>query len=150
MRNVAPGQLGDDADIIAGAIGGSAEAAERANYYTAGVKYLFPPSGGGYEPYIGLGFGAARVTKDVTFSVNGAELSELDLLSQYGVQLGADLAGSTVKPMMVVAAGVSRAMGRALFDVSYRYGLIFSKTGSIEEDKALNTSRIQVGVGFRF
>ena len=151
MRNVAPSQMDGDANAVAGAIGGSAKAAERATFYAGGVKYLFPPTGGGIEPYIGVGFGAASVKKDVTFSVDGAELSEADLLAQYGVQLGADLAGSTTKPLFLVAFGVTRPFaGRLFLDASYRYGLIFAKSGSIEDDKGLHTQRLQLGVGVRF
>lgn len=150
MRNVASSQMDDDAQVIATGIGGTADVAEHANYYNVGIKYLMVPFGGGYTPYVGVGGGAARVTKDVTFAENGQELSELQLLSDYGVQLGADLAGVTVKPMVTVAVGLSRGFGRGFMDVSYRYGLIFSKSGAIEDDKGLNTQRVQVGIGVRF
>ncbi len=87
----------------------------------------------------------------MTFDVNGQKLSELQLLSDYGVQLGADLAGSTVKPMITIAVGVSRGFaGRAFMDLSYRYGLIFSSADTIEDDKGLSTQRVQLGVGVRF
>lgn len=150
MRNVASSQMDEDAQVIATGIGGTADVAEHANYYNVGIKYLMVPFGGGYTPYVGIGGGAARVNKDVSFTVNGQELSELQLLSDHGVQLGADLAGITVKPMMTVAVGVSRGFGRAFMDVSYRYGFIFSKSGSIEDDKGLNTQRVQLGIGVRF
>jgi opacity protein-like surface antigen len=151
MRNVAPGQLEDDAQIIATAIDGSAATAERANYYNVGVKYLMVPFGGGFSPYVGLGFGAARVQKDVTFSVGGRELTELQLLTEHGVQLGADLSGATIKPMFLATLGMSRSVGsKAFVDLSYRYGLIFAKSGVIEDDKSLNTNRVQVGFGVRF
>lgn len=151
MSNVASGQLIDDADFVAARIGGSADAAERATYVDVGVKYLLVPFGGGYQPYVGLGVGAAQVKKDVVFTVNGAEKSEAQLLSDYGVALGNDLAGTTTKPLVLITAGVSRNFAtRAFLDVSYRYGLIFAKSGVIEDDKSLNTQRIQLGVGIRF
>jgi opacity protein-like surface antigen len=151
MRNVASGQMDDDAQLIATSIGASAEAAERANYYTVGAKYLLVPFGGGYVPYVGVGFGAARVKKETVFSINGQELSELELLIEHGVQLGADLAGATVKPLFTAAFGVTRDFaGRAFMDISYRYGLIFSDSDTIEDDKGLNTQRLQLGIGVRF
>jgi opacity protein-like surface antigen len=150
MRNVASGNTEDRAQIIADAIGGTANVAEHAAYYNVGAKYLLVPFGGGYQPYVGLGIGAAHVAKDVVFSVNGAELSEEQLLTDYGVQLGADLAGSTTRPMLVVLGGVSRPFLRRYFlDVSYRYGYIFS-SGSIEDDEGMNTQRLQLGIGIRF
>ena len=151
MRNVVPGLIDDRAALIAGVIGGTAESAARATYADAGVKYLFVPFGGGYTPYIGLGVGMARVKNDVTFSVGGAELSEDALLNQYGVQLGNDLAGSTTKPLVMVGFGVSRNFAaRYLLDISYRYGRIFAKTDDIEDDEAINSNRVQVGIGVRF
>lgn len=150
MSNVAAPFVDDAAQVVAATIGGSADVKDQATYYNVGLKYLFVPFGGGYLPYVGLGLGAAHVKKDTTFSVNGAELSEQQLLDQYGVQLGADLAGLTTKPMMVIAAGVSRNfMQRYFLDLSYRYGLIFSGD-TIEDDHAINTNRLQFGVGIRF
>jgi hypothetical protein len=35
-------------------------------------------------------------------------------------------------------------------DISYRYGLIFSNSDTIEDDKGLNTQRLQLGIGVRF
>lgn len=151
MRNVASGLTEDRAGLIAGLIGASADAVARATYVDAGIKYLFPPFGGGYIPYVGLGFGVAPVETDVTFSVGGAALSEEDLLNRYGVQLGNDLAGSTTKPLVMLGFGVSRAIAqRYLLDVSYRYGRIFGKSGDIEDDEAINSNRVQVGFGVRF
>lgn len=150
MTNVATGDMDDRAAVIANVIGGSADVGEKADYYNFGVKYLFVPFGKGYQPYAGLALGAAHVTKDVVFSVGGSELSESDLLNTYGVQLGSDLAGSTTKFMMVIAFGVSRDFARRYFaDLSYRYGAIFP-TGSIEDDKTINSQRLQFGFGLRF
>jgi opacity protein-like surface antigen len=151
MGNVATGATDDRANVIANAIGASASVATKATYFDAGVKYLFVPFHGGYQPYATLGLGAARVSQDVVFSVGGTELSETQLLDQYGVLLGSDLAGSTTKPIFLIGAGVSRNFHRRYYvDLSYRYGRIFAKSGTIEDDKGTNTQRIQVGVGFRF
>jgi opacity protein-like surface antigen len=151
MRNVAPGLIEDRAALIAGIIGGSVDAAARATYVDAGIKYLFVPFGGGYTPYVGLGFGVARVKADVAFSVNGAELGEDVLLSRYGVQLGNDLAGTTTKPLVMLGFGISRHFAhRYLLDLSYRFGRIFSKSDDIEDDESINSNRVQVGIGVRF
>jgi opacity protein-like surface antigen len=151
MRNVASGLTDDRAELIANAIGASVSAASKATYFDAGVKYLFVPFKQVYQPYAILGFGAARVNQDVVFSVNGSELSEAQLYDQYGVLLGADLAGSTTKPLFLLGAGVSRNFkSRYYVDLSYRYGRIFAKTGTIEDDKGVNTQRLQIAVGVHF
>jgi opacity protein-like surface antigen len=150
MANVASGATDDRANLIANAIGASASVASKATYFDAGVKYLFVPFRQVYQPYATLGFGFARVAQDVVFSVDGNELSETQLLDQYGVQLGNDLAGSTTRPLFLIGAGVSRDfLGRYYVDLSYRYGRIFA-SGAIEDDEGLNTQRVQVGVGIRF
>jgi len=152
MRNVASGDTDDRAQLVANSVGISVSSvASKATYFDAGVKYLFLPFKGGYQPYASLGFGAARVAQDVVFSVNGTELSETQLRDQYGVLLGTDLAGSTTKPLFLIGVGVSRNFhGMFYVDGSYRYGRIFAKTGTIEDDKGLNTQRVQVGIGIRF
>jgi opacity protein-like surface antigen len=151
MHNVVGSLTEDRAQIVADEINGSTDPVETAAFYDGGVKYLLVPFGGGYTPYIGIGSGVAHVTKNVTFSVNGTELTEQQLQELYGVQLGNDLAGSTTKGLFVVAVGVSRNFAaRGFLDFSYRYGVIFSKTGTIDGDEALNTNRLQLGVGIRF
>lgn len=151
MRNVATKDMERSAAVIVNALGGSAAIAQKATYVDAGIKYLFVPFGGGYTPYLGLGFGAAQLKKDVTFTIGGSALSESQLLSQYGVQLGNDLAGQSWRPMAMVALGVSRSFGgHAFLDVSYRYGAIFAKTKLIENDKLTNAQRLQFGLGVRF
>ena len=53
--------------------------------------------------------------------------------------------------MMLIALGVSRNfMEKYFFDVSYRYGPIFPKSGTIEDDKTIQSQRLQLGVGIRF
>lgn len=151
MRNVATGQMEDAAQVVVNALGGEASVVQSASYFDAGVKYLFVPFGGGYTPYVGLGAGVAQLKKDVKFTINGTELDEAGLLAQYGAQLGNDLAGTSNRPMVMVALGLSRNFaGRAFIDLSYRYGVIFAKTDLIENDKATNTQRLQVGFGIRF
>lgn len=149
MRNVATADMEDAAQVIVNALGGSAAVGQKATYFNAGIKYLFVPVGG-FTPYAGVGAGMASLKKDVAFTIGGATLDEAQLLSQYRVQLGNDLAGSSSRPMVTVAVGLSRSFGRAFLDLSYRYGVIFAKTDLIEDDKATNTQRVQVGFGVRF
>lgn len=151
MRNVATEAMEDAAQIIVNALGGSASVAQHANYFNVGVKYLLVPFGGGYQPYVGLGFGVGQLRKDVKFTIGGSELSEDELLNQYGVLLGNDLAGTSNRPMLLVIGGVSRDFaGNAFVDLSYRYGAIFSNTDLIEDDTLTNTQRLQLGIGIRF
>jgi hypothetical protein len=151
ITNVAPGFIADRADFIAEVIGASVDVKDKATYFDLGAKYQMPRLMTHYEPYVGLGFGIAHVSKDTTFSINGSDLSEDDLLNAYGVQLGADLAGSTTKPTMAILLGVTRAIGeRYGVDVSYRYNRIFAKTDVIEGDKGVNANRLQAGFFVRF
>jgi opacity protein-like surface antigen len=151
MLNVATSDMEDAAQIVVNALGGEAAVAQKATYFNAGVKYLFVPFGGGYTPYVALGAGLARLTKDVKFTVDGNTLDEARLLEQYGVQLGNDLAGGSTRPMLTVIAGVSRNFRtRTFFDLSYRYGAIFGNSDHIENDSTTNTQRLQIGIGIRF
>lgn len=151
IGNVAPGFIVDRADTIAAALGGTAEIKDRVTLGDIGLKYMLQPNTASYQPYIGFGVGVAKVEKKPSFTIGGANLDELQLLSQYGVQLGADLAGSTNKTTIAVLAGVTRAVGERLgIDLSYRYNRILPKTDVIADDQGINAQRIQVGVFVRF
>lgn len=151
MRNVATGAMEDAAQVVVNALGGEASITQKATYFNAGLKYLLVPFGGGYQPYLGLGAGVAQLRKDVTFTIAGTELSEAELLNQYGVLLGGDLAGSSSRPMLTVIAGVSRNFsGSAFLDLSYGYGAIFADKELNDEDTVTNTQRLQFGIGIRF
>ena len=151
ITNVAPGFIKDRADFIASVIGAGVDVKDKATYFDVGAKYQLPRLMTHYEPYVGLGVGVAHVSKDTTFSVNGADLSEDQLLNDYGVQLGADLADGSTKATLAVLLGVTRAIGeRYGADVSYRYNRIFPKSDLIEDDKGINASRLQFGFFIRF
>lgn len=152
MRNVATSALDRAAGTIVNVLpSSSASVGQVSNYIDIGVKYLLVPVGGGYQPYVGVGFGGAQIRKDVTFTVGGTEVTEEQLLTRYGVQLGNDLAGRSNRPIFVALAGVSRDFGtKAFFDLSYRYGAIFANKDFIEGDTVTNTNRVQLGVGIRF
>ena len=151
IGNVVPTFIEDRANVIAAALGGSAEAKDKATYVDFGVKYRLKPFMTHYEPYVGFGLGVAKVSKTSTFTIGGASVNEDQLLSQYRVQLGSDLAGSTNKTTMAILVGATRSIGERLgVDLSYRYNRIFPKTDVIDQDQGINASRVQVGVFVRF
>jgi opacity protein-like surface antigen len=151
VGNVAPKFITDRANEIASALGGSADVKDKATLFDVGAKYVFKPVFGGYSPYAGLSAGFAHVSKDTMFSVGGTTLDESQLLDQYGVQLGNDLAGSLNKGTFGVLFGVTRDFHeRYSLDLSYRYTRIFPRTSEIEGDQGINVNRLQVGVIFRF
>jgi opacity protein-like surface antigen len=149
--NVTPGFTNDSAEFVAGAIGTSVDVKSPTTYFDVGVKYLLPTFAARYQPYAGIAFGVAHVTRDSTFSVNGSDLSEDQLLNDYGVQLGADLADSTNRAATTILLGVQRSLGeRYGVDVAYRYSHLSAKTDLIEDDKGTNMSSLQFGFLIRF
>jgi opacity protein-like surface antigen len=140
MRNIANGDLQSRANVIANALQGSANATQKATYYDFGVRYRLAPRGM-WHPYLAAGIGAATVTTNTSFQA-GNEVT---------VSPGADLQGTVTKPLMVIGGGVTVPfLSRYFADGSYRYGRIFSRSGAIENDKGINTQRVQIGVGIRF
>ena len=148
MRNVATSDVNTRAQKIATAIGASASTLQKATYYDAGLKWRLPAYGR-WRPYTLLGVGAASVKTEPRFSVAGSDVT--GRLDQLGVQLGSDLSGTLTKVFLTVGAGTNVTVGkRFLADLSYRYGRIFPKTSDIENDRGINTQRVQAGVGFKF
>ena len=148
MGNVATSAMDDRAQVIAQSIGATFSTGQAATYFDGGLKYRLAARGS-WRPYVLLGIGASRVTSETNFFVNGADVTD-QLLDQYGVQLGADLAGSVTKFLLTIGGGVNRPLGsRYLVDLTYRYGHIFS-SGSIEDDTGINTQRVQGGIGILF
>ena len=89
------------------------------------------------------GGGMAQVKKDVSFSINGSDVTST--LPQLGVVLGTDLSGSETKPMLTLGGGaVWPVWQRLIVDFQFRYGRVFT------EDEGLNLSRAGVGIGVRF
>ncbi len=148
MRNVATSDVETRAQKIATAIGASASTMQKATYYDAGLKWRLPAYDR-WRPYALVGVGAASVKTEPTFSVAGSDVT--GRLNQLGVQLGSDLSGTLTKIFLTVGAGTNVTFGtRVLVDLSYRYGRIFPKTSDIENDRGINTQRVQAGVGFKF
>jgi hypothetical protein len=148
VRDASPAEVGVNAQLIAGYLASTQSASvtysvhQPVNFGVAGVKYLIPYNST-LEPYVLGGFGIARYTRDVSFTVGGTDVTSN--LAQYGVSLGSDLAGSTTKPMLTAGGGVAWTV-RAPFvvDFQFRYGRVFA------EGKGFNVSRAGIGLGIRF
>lgn len=148
MTNVVTSSTQADAQLIASAIGGSADPKTKVGYFDAGVTYRFP-RGGRMQPYVVVGVGVAHVRNDTKFSVGGTDVT--GSIDQLGVQLGTDLGGSYTKPFVTAGGGVHIPFGtRWLGDISYRYGWIARDTSDNGDIAAINTNRIQFGFGTRF
>jgi opacity protein-like surface antigen len=149
MGNVATSDFDSRAQLVAENIGATAgTTAQKVNFFDAGVRYRFSPYGM-WRPYVLFGVGVAHVSNEAGFSLNGTDIS--GSLPDFGVQLGADLSGSLNKAIIIVGGGVNYVFKTRYFaDLSYRYGGILPKTSTIENDVAINTQRVQVGVGVRF
>lgn len=147
-RDTAPETLGQAALIIGGyltqaqssAVGFSVK--QPMGFGIAGVRYTIPYDEE-FEPYFLGGFGLARLEHDVRFTVGGTDVT--DNIGTYGVALGKDLAGSQMKPMASVGAGVVWHVGDQVFvDLQYRFGRVFT------DGTGTNLNRAGIGVGFRF
>lgn len=149
MKNITSSALQDRANIIGQQINATANPIQKAAYYDFGLKYRLMPDGK-WNPYVSLGFGGARVSTTTTFSQNGATLTDAQLAANL-VALGADLDGHVMKPLAVLGLGVQVPFDKKFFlDGSFRYGRIFPRSGEIDNDKGVNTERVQVGIGIRF
>jgi opacity protein-like surface antigen len=146
-RDTAPAELGAAAQVIAGFLsqtqtGVTFSGKQPVTFGVVGVRYGFATSSK-VEPYVLGGVGIAQVKKDVSFSVNGTDVTST--LSQLGAVLGTDLSGSETKPMVSVGVGVVwPAWQRLIVDFQYRYGRVFTS------DEGLNLSRAGIGIGVRF
>jgi len=146
MGNVGTTDLDARAQTIANALGGTASASYKVNYFDAGVRYTFPmapmPT---IHPYVALGFGLAQVTSQTVLTVNGAALGPDQ------VTFGTDLNGTERKTFVMFGLGGTMTFAKRYFaDLSYRYGRISPKTDDIPNDTAISTQRLQIGVGVRF
>ena len=147
VRDAAPSVLGVNAQTIAGFLTQSLTSVtfqvhQPVAFGVAGLKYVLPVTGR-VEPYVLGGVGIARVTKDVTFTVAGTDVTAT--LAQYGVVLGSDLSGTETKAMFSVGGGVMwPAWRRLLVDVQYRFGRV-STSG-----ESLGVNRVGLGIGVRF
>ena len=106
-------------------------------------RFGFPLAAGRIEPYLAGGVGAARVKRDVSFTVAGNDVTST--IGQLGVTLGTDLSGSETKPMLTLGGGIAwLAWQHLLVDFQYRYGRVFTS------GQSMNVSRAGLGLGVRF
>ena len=142
VRDTTPSALSASAervanDIIGKAGGGSYHVKQPVTFGVVGLKYLLPVDQSRFAPYVMAGGGAARVEKDVSFTVASGQVSDY-------VTLGSDLTGSETKGMISAGIGVELLFGRMfIVDLQYRYGHVFTSDG-------LNVNRAGAGVGVRF
>jgi opacity protein-like surface antigen len=151
IRNVAPAELGAAAQLIAGYLSQTQgnvtfSVKEPASFGAGGVKYLIPVGGAKFEPYVMVGFGVAKVTKDVVFTVGGSDVTSQ--LGNLGVVLGSDLSGEFSKPIVTFGGGVSWLLWRQLTaDLQFRFTHIGAEDAT---ESATNVGRAGVGIGVRF
>jgi len=151
VKNVAPPELGAAASLIAGFLAQtqsnvSYTVKEPVTFVAGGVKYVIPITASRLQPYVMGGVGFAKVTKDVTFTVGGTDVTSQ--LTTLGVQLGSDLSGEFNKPMVTLGGGVDWPIWRQIVD---GLQIRFSHIGA-EDDatSALNIGRAGASVGIRF
>lgn len=145
-RDTSAADLGAGAQRVAGYLsqahsGVAYRTKQPVTFALAGLRYIVPIDSK-LQPYVLGGGGAGRVSRDVTFSVSGTDVT--GNLSQYGVALGPDLQGTDTKAMATVGAGVMWPLsGRLIVDFQYRYGRVFTSEG-------ISLHRVGGGVGVRF
>jgi opacity protein-like surface antigen len=142
VRDTTPSTLSTSAQVIANDIsakagGGSYQVKQPVTFGIAGIKYLLPVDQSRFAPYVMIGGGAARVERDVTFSVATGQVSDY-------VTIGDDLAGRETAGMVSAGVGVEILFGRLfIVDLQYRFGHVFTSDG-------ININRAGAGVGIRF
>ena len=147
-RDVSTPDLGAAAVLIANSLAQSQSnvgfsVKEPATFGIGGVRYLFPIADSKLQPYVLAGFGAAKVSRNVKFTVGGNDVTAN--LPQLGVVLGSDLSGSFTRPMMTLGGGIVYPVWqRVIADFQFRYGRIFAA------DQGINLSRAGLGIGVRF
>jgi hypothetical protein len=146
MRNIGSNDLDGRAQKIASAVGAVSTAHHEVNFGDLGIRYR-PPMTGMVHPYVAIGGGLTQVRSVTTFTVGGASVPPESL----GIVPGSDLVGALKKPLLMIGGGASVTFAKSFFaDGSLRYGRIFPKTSQIENDVAINTVRLQIGVGVKF
>jgi len=147
IGNAAAADIEAGANRIANAVGATANAITKVNYYDVGVRYAFVMNNPKVHPYVAFGVGAAQVKNETTFVVNGTTTAPETL----GIQLGSDLNGQETKAFVMFGLGAHVDVGsRYLIDASYRFGAVLSTTSAVADTVALKTNRVQLGVGVKF
>lgn len=150
IGNAASADLDSRATTIGNAVGASASAVAKVNYFDAGARYHIQTTRTGpFQPYVTAGVGAAHVKNQTTLSVNGTTVDPTSL----GVLFGTDLNGTETSGFFMLGGGGTVPFGkRYLVDVSYRYGRVFQKSDSNGNVviAGINTHRVQAGLGITF
>lgn len=146
--NLTPADVAARALTIANAVGATATTTVHANVFDLGFRLYIPALGGRYVQPYGLAGGGLALLHTKTVFDAGSGPTDADAL---GIQLGRDLAGTTVKPSLLIGAGTVVTPSRRLFiDLGVRYDRIFARPSQIPNDQVLNAVRLQVGAGLRF
>jgi len=116
---------------------------EPVTFFAAGMRYLPAMVGAKAQPYVMGGFGGAKVSQNVAFTVGGTDVT--GTLPQFGVVLGTDLSGELTSPLLILGGGVTYPLWtRVILDFQLRFGRIFA------EETPINVTRAGIGVGLRF
>jgi hypothetical protein len=146
MMNAGTEDLDARALKIANAVGATASASYKVNFFDVGVRYT-PVMPWTARPYVMFGAGVAHVTADTELAVNGTTVDPATL----GIQFGTDLSGSVNKGFVVFGGGATYPlMERYFIDGSLRYGHVMAKTSQTENDQGINTLRLLIGFGVKF
>ena len=95
-----------------------------------------------YHVYALGGGGLGITSPNSKFTLGGNDVS--GSLDQYGVTLGKDLGGTSVRPLLNTGVGITMPHGKWVGDASYRFTPIFTPGG------ATLVSRLNFGVGYKF
>jgi opacity protein-like surface antigen len=146
--NLTPADVASRALTIANAVGATATTSVHANVFDLGLRLYVPALGGRYVQPYGLAGGGLALLHTRTVFDAGAGPTDADTL---GIQLGRDLAGTTIKPSLLVGGGAVVTPSRRLFiDLGVRYDRIFARPSQIPHDQVLNAVRLQIGAGVWF
>ncbi len=147
MFNVGTSDLDNRATVIANAVGATASSSYKVNYFDAGLRYQPTAMLAMLHPYLAIGVGLAQVRAETALAVNGTTVPPETL----GVAFGDDLNGRVNKALLTIGGGVTYPLAQRYFvDGTFRYGRIFPRSGVIEADTGINTTRLQIGFGVRF
>lgn len=93
--------------------------------FVGGLRYTIH-QGGSLRIFVQGEGGIARVTFQPAFILGGVDITST--VSQFGVTLGADLAGTTTKPAF--GGGIGVAVRHGVWDIGAQFGVISIKTPS--------------------
>jgi hypothetical protein len=149
VHNVATADISDSGQTLAGYLSQTQanvlyNVRQPVTFDVAGVRFIVPVAGR-VQPYVMGGGGVAKVKQNGTFTVGGPNLTNTWAQAPYNVQLGSNLSGTFMKPMLSSGGGIVWPTWRQINRYfQYRHGRI------VAEDGGLNVSRAGIGLGVRF